>query len=76
MQSGLKSAYESIKAFSETDFTEDLMKIDVPTLVMHGEDDQIFINRLLPFRSHCRSRINCVGARRAIKGDREVLVVL
>jgi non-heme chloroperoxidase len=41
MQSGLKNAYESIKAFSETDFTEDLRKIDVPTLVMHGEDDQI-----------------------------------
>jgi pimeloyl-ACP methyl ester carboxylesterase len=32
---------ESIKAFSETDFTEDLKKIDVPTLVLHGEDDQI-----------------------------------
>ena len=41
MQSGLKNAYESIKAFSETDFTEDLKKFDVPTLVMHGEDDQI-----------------------------------
>jgi non-heme chloroperoxidase len=41
MQSGLKNAYESIKAFSETDFTEDLKKIDVPTLVMHCEDDQI-----------------------------------
>ena len=41
MQAGLKNAYESIKAFSETDFTEDLKKIDVPTLVLHGEDDQI-----------------------------------
>jgi non-heme chloroperoxidase len=41
MQSGIKNAYESIKAFSETDFTEDLKKIDVPTLVLHGEDDQI-----------------------------------
>jgi non-heme chloroperoxidase len=41
MQAGLKGAYESIKAFSETDFTEDLRKMDVPTLVMHGEDDQI-----------------------------------
>jgi non-heme chloroperoxidase len=41
MQCGTKNAYESIKAFSETDFTEDLKKIDVPTLVMHGEDDQI-----------------------------------
>jgi non-heme chloroperoxidase len=41
MQSGLKNAYDCIKAFSETDFTEDLRKFDVPTLVMHGEDDQI-----------------------------------
>jgi non-heme chloroperoxidase len=41
MQAGLMNAYESIKAFSETDFTGDLKKIDVPTLVMHGEDDQI-----------------------------------
>ena len=41
MQSGLKNAYESIKAFSETDFTADLKKIDVPTLLLHGEDDQI-----------------------------------
>jgi non-heme chloroperoxidase len=41
MQCGLKNAYESVKAFSETDFTEDLKKFDVPTLVLHGEDDQI-----------------------------------
>jgi non-heme chloroperoxidase len=41
MQAGLNNAYESIRAFSETDFTEDLKKIDVPTLVLHGEDDQI-----------------------------------
>ena len=41
MQAGLKGAYESIKAFSETDFTWDLRQIDVPTLVAHGEDDQI-----------------------------------
>jgi non-heme chloroperoxidase len=41
MQAGLKNAYESIKAFSETDFTEDLKRFDVPTLVLHGEDDQI-----------------------------------
>jgi non-heme chloroperoxidase len=41
MQSGLLNAYESIKAFSETDFTEDLKKIDVPSLVLHGEADQI-----------------------------------
>src|SRR5262249_2552399 len=41
MQAGLKNAYESIKAFSETDQTEDLKRFDVPTLVLHGEDDQI-----------------------------------
>jgi non-heme chloroperoxidase len=41
MQAGAKNAYESIKAFSETDFTEDLKKFDVPALVLHGEDDQI-----------------------------------
>jgi non-heme chloroperoxidase len=41
MQAGLKSAYDCIAAFSETDFTEDLVKFDVPTLVLHGEDDQI-----------------------------------
>jgi non-heme chloroperoxidase len=41
MQAGLKNAYDCIKAFSETDFTADLHKIDVPTLVLHGEDDQI-----------------------------------
>jgi non-heme chloroperoxidase len=41
MQAGLKNAYECIKAFSETDFTEDLKKFDVPTLILHGEDDQI-----------------------------------
>ncbi|MBV8529429.1 MAG: alpha/beta hydrolase, partial [Candidatus Dormibacteraeota bacterium] len=41
MQCGILGAYASIKAFSETDFTEDLKKMDIPTLVMHGEDDQI-----------------------------------
>jgi len=41
MQAGARGAYDSVKAFSETDFTEDLKKFDVPTLVMHGEDDQI-----------------------------------
>jgi non-heme chloroperoxidase len=37
----VKAGYDCIKAFSETDFTEDLKKFDVPTLVMHGDDDQI-----------------------------------
>jgi non-heme chloroperoxidase len=41
MQSGALNAYASIRAFSETDFTEDLKKMDIPTLVLHGEDDQI-----------------------------------
>ena len=41
MLCGLKAAYDCIKAFSETDFTEDLKKIDVPTLILHGDGDQI-----------------------------------
>jgi non-heme chloroperoxidase len=41
MQCGIKNAYDCIKQFSETDFTEDLKKIDVPTLFVHGSDDQI-----------------------------------
>ena len=41
MMSGHKNAYDCIKAFSETDFTEDLKKFDVPTLIIHGDDDQI-----------------------------------
>lgn len=41
VQCGLKPAYDCIKAFSETDFTEDLKKFDVPTLIMHGDDDQL-----------------------------------
>ncbi len=41
MMAGHKNAYDCIEAFSETDFTEDLRKIDVPTLVIHGDDDQI-----------------------------------
>jgi non-heme chloroperoxidase len=41
MMGSVQAHYEGVKAFSETDFTEDLKKIDVPTLVMHGDDDQI-----------------------------------
>ena len=41
MLAGHKAAYDCIKAFSETDFTEDLKKFDVPTLILHGDDDQI-----------------------------------
>ena len=41
MMSGHKNGFDCIKAFSETDFTEDLKKFDVPTLIVHGDDDQI-----------------------------------
>jgi non-heme chloroperoxidase len=41
MMGGIKAHYDCIKAFSETDFTEDLKKFDVPTLILHGDDDQI-----------------------------------
>jgi len=61
MQSGLKNAYESIKAFSETDFTEDLKKFDVPTLVLHGEDDQV-----VPVKN------SAVKSARLIKGAKDV----
>jgi non-heme chloroperoxidase len=41
MMGGVKAHYDGVKAFSETDFTEDLKAIEVPTLVMHGDDDQV-----------------------------------
>src|ERR1700751_322214 len=41
MMGGVKAGYDCIKAFSETNFTEDLKKFDIPTLILHGEDDQI-----------------------------------
>ena len=41
MQCGLAAAYQCIKAFSESDFTEDVKKFDIPTLIIHGEDDQV-----------------------------------
>ena len=41
MMAGFTACYDCIKAFSETDFTEDLKKFDVPTLIIHGDDDQI-----------------------------------
>jgi non-heme chloroperoxidase len=61
MQAGLKNAYECIKAFSETDFTDDLKKIDVPALVLHGEDDQI-----VPVKD------SAPKSARIIKGAREI----
>jgi non-heme chloroperoxidase len=41
MMTGHRNAYDCIKAFSETDFTADLKKFDIPTLIIHGDDDQI-----------------------------------
>lgn len=61
MQAGLLNAYASIKAFSETDFTDDLKRFDVPTLVMHGEDDQI-----VPVKDSARK------SARLIKGAKEM----
>jgi non-heme chloroperoxidase len=61
MQAGLKNAYDSIKAFSETDFTRDLKEFDVPTLVLHGEDDQI-----VPVRDSARK------SARLIRGAKEI----
>jgi non-heme chloroperoxidase len=58
---GALNAYESIKAFSETDFTEDLKKFDVPTLVLHGEDDQI-----VPVKDSAKK------SARLIKGAKEI----
>lgn len=61
MQAGLQNAHDSIEAFSETDFTSDLGKIDVPTLVLHGEDDQI-----VPVKDSARK------SARLIKGASEI----
>jgi non-heme chloroperoxidase len=61
MQAGAKNAYESVKAFSETDFTDDLKKFDVPTLVLHGEDDQI-----VPVKDSARK------SAKLIKGAKEI----
>jgi non-heme chloroperoxidase len=61
MQAGLKNAFDCIKAFSETDFTGDLAKFDVPTLVLHGEDDQI-----VPVKDSARK------SARLIKGAKDI----
>jgi len=61
MQAGLRGAYDSIKAFSETDFSDDLRQIDVPALVAHGEDDQI-----VPVHDSARK------SARLIKGAQEI----
>jgi non-heme chloroperoxidase len=61
MQAGTIGAYECVKAFSETDFTEDLKKFDFPTLVLHGEDDQI-----VPVKDSARK------SAKLIKGAKEI----
>ena len=57
MMGGAKAHYDGIVAFSQTDFTEDLKKITVPVLVLHGDDDQI-----VPYADSHRSRQSCCGA--------------
>ena len=61
MMGGIKAQYDCIQAFSETDFTEDLKQIEVPTLVMHGEDDQI-----VPVKDSAKK------SARMIKGAKEI----
>jgi non-heme chloroperoxidase len=51
MQAGFKAVFDCIKAFSETDFHEDLKKFDVPTLIIHGDDDQIVPIRAAAYKS-------------------------
>jgi non-heme chloroperoxidase len=51
----IKAHYDCIKAFSETDFTEDLKSVDVPVLVMHGEDDQIVPFALTDCSQGCKA---------------------
>jgi non-heme chloroperoxidase len=55
MQAGIKGAYDCIKAFSETDLTEDLKRFDVPTLIVHGDDDQI-----VPIQASARRSVELV----------------
>jgi non-heme chloroperoxidase len=67
MQGGLKGQYDCIKAFSESDFTEDMKKFDMPTLVIHGDDDQIVpivgaANRIAQYVKHAEFKIYKGGA--------------
>jgi non-heme chloroperoxidase len=75
MTVGIKSAYDCVKAFSETDLTEDLRAVDVPTLIVHGDDDQI-----VPIQAAARKSIDLVkdgelkvhpGAPHGLVGDHE-----
>jgi non-heme chloroperoxidase len=63
MQARLKNAYESIRAFSQTDFTEDLKRFDIPTLIMHGGDDQI-----VPVKDSAKK------SARLIRGAQEIII--
>jgi len=60
MQSGLKSSYDTVTALSKTEFHNDLKKFDVPTLLIHGEDDQIVPINISSRRSANRSRFSRV----------------
>ena len=66
MMGGAKAHYDGIVAFSQTDFTEDLKKITVPVLVMHGDDDQIVPYRR--FRDRCRQSCCKNGTLKTYKG--------
>jgi non-heme chloroperoxidase len=61
MLAGHKAVYDCIKAFSETDFTEDLKRIDVPTLIIHGDDDQI-----VPIDASARRSVTLVPEARLV----------
>jgi len=61
MQAGLENVYRCIEAFSETDFTEDLKRIDVPTLLVHGEDDQV-----VPVDVTTRKSVRLIEGARAV----------
>jgi non-heme chloroperoxidase len=64
MLCGHKAAYDCIKAFSETDFTEDLKKFDVPTLILHGTDDPI-----VPIGASARQSVKLVKGARLLELD-------
>ena len=62
MLGGLKNEYDCIKAFSETDFTEDLKRFDVPTLIIHGDDDQI-----VPIDAAARQSVKLIKGARLVE---------
>jgi pimeloyl-ACP methyl ester carboxylesterase len=66
MIGGAKAHYDGIKAFSETDLTEDLKSIDVPTLVMQGEDDQV-----VPYKGAALSWFPAWHAHHLLRDDQQ-----